>query len=903
MAVRVEMELAFDPTGIKTNFREIKDAALAAEEQIQKLTAATRDYSKIPVIYPSSIQDMDKLTKASVSVEQALARITPQERAVAQAMQDRARATQQATAAQIAETDATNGGAALTASALESLVGKWLSVAAAIAAVRKVTKEAIDATQDAAKIQHLYANLERNAQALTGATAMQTAGLKDWGRAISEVSGIGEERILPYMNKMLGVTHNLHDAMKLTQMAVTLEKRGFGDMELTFAGVTAAYEGQIQSRGTFGKMLRSEHQGTEDLIRTMSRMSETYNDCGASIKDVATETERANIQWEHSKRTVGEALIPLQQGLLPVLKFLGFELQAVGGGLMIVEAGFLRLCQRTEEANVMLGQAAHLAEQWNQKLSGTAVALERGPLEGGKKVSKLILDSAKAIKLAYESQEAQATLAAANEADRQNRLAAIHQKMAADTTLDLETRAKAEQEWLQFKERAEKVEESAAKHGGALAQAERDKELSALQSLAKAEAEYGKAKQAAATSGTRGGGTSPNAIQAGITAELEARRAQYAEEYVALQAAQDKELNATKLTEAAKQTIRERFGVEAKTLELKDVTDEAEIVRRGSVVYLAEYKKRADAVQKTALAQKDAEIAAQRASLESVDTNLAAYIGRWKADWAGYFNALEDYRRGDTAVARAEWQKQIIEANGDMAKLLKADQNYLKACEKADKDYFNKLRQEENKARTDKIAAYKKTEDQILALAQQYGNKNVQRAVQVVQQIQQVWELYKSVKAIIDATIATTEVVAAKVAFEAQKGMATGQAEAQTQVYAVNAASAVASTPYVGPILAAAAFTAAEAQGQAAVGVIQSTELMGMFHAGINRVPREGSYYLDGGEAVVPSKFNPYAFGQGGKGGDLTVHNDNRGAWIDDPKNISRMYKKMQRDIARGHVR
>lgn len=98
--------------------------------------------------------------------------------------------------------------------------------------------------------------------------------------------------------------------------------------------------------------------------------------------------------------------------------------------------------------------------------------------------------------------------------------------------------------------------------------------------------------------------------------------------------------------------------------------------------------------------------------------------------------------------------------------------------------------------------------------------------------------------------LATAAQAFGKKGFKAFKVFATAKAIVDTYAAANGAYSAMSSIPYVGPALGAAAAVAAIAAGMANVAAIQS-QSAGQAHAGMDYVPREGSYILQQGEAVL----------------------------------------------------
>lgn len=96
-----------------------------------------------------------------------------------------------------------------------------------------------------------------------------------------------------------------------------------------------------------------------------------------------------------------------------------------------------------------------------------------------------------------------------------------------------------------------------------------------------------------------------------------------------------------------------------------------------------------------------------------------------------------------------------------------------------------------------------------------------------------------------------------KKAFAIQKAFSIAQAVMNTYQMATSAYSAMASIPYVGPVLGAGAAAAAIAFGLAQISQIRKqSSPSGQFHQGIDYVPETGNYTLLKGERVVDDRLN-----------------------------------------------
>ncbi|WP_051531903.1 transglycosylase SLT domain-containing protein [Acinetobacter sp. UNC436CL71CviS28] len=94
------------------------------------------------------------------------------------------------------------------------------------------------------------------------------------------------------------------------------------------------------------------------------------------------------------------------------------------------------------------------------------------------------------------------------------------------------------------------------------------------------------------------------------------------------------------------------------------------------------------------------------------------------------------------------------------------------------------------------------------------------------------------------------------VLFAAQKAFAVAQAMLNIPAAYSKAYDAVVGTPYVGPYIAPAMGAAAAALQVAQAASMKSVNLTGMAHDGIDNIPKEGTWLLDGGERVLNPEQN-----------------------------------------------
>ncbi|GGO89010.1 hypothetical protein GCM10011348_45760 [Marinobacterium nitratireducens] len=143
------------------------------------------------------------------------------------------------------------------------------------------------------------------------------------------------------------------------------------------------------------------------------------------------------------------------------------------------------------------------------------------------------------------------------------------------------------------------------------------------------------------------------------------------------------------------------------------------------------------------------------------------------------------------------------------------------------------------------------------------------QAANTLGQMAAQWLMYQAVQKLTGKTAATSAA-----------SMIGIQAQAQSQLAALNAFASTAAIPIVGPAAAPAAAAAALAatQPMAASITALSAGMVGVAHDGIDNVPREGTWLLDRGERVVDRRTNAdlkealASGGFGGGGGNTSVN-------------------------------
>ena len=475
--IGVELTVTSEDAAIST----VTDKLRVLDAEVSRHAESAR---QIPIIYASATTASHEMNAACAELEQAFRVTSKAADEDAAAFWRDVEAEEAAVGTRKAATDAIaaktsqlkdeadaqkrveNSTDAMTASLEDSII-EWFSLVAVFELAKEALKAVWEVFEEAIKDEHLMANLERNARMFAGATEEQARELRSATTAMVDYSGIGESRVIPYMNKLIAVTHNVNDTQKLTQLAMDLERQGLSDMESTYLAITAAYEGvSIPARG-FGRILISNHKEGETWIETLDRLSDSMAASAREITDTVVAQEQLNTSWEHAKEAMGELAGPFGGAIIKTLTALTYGIRALVVDIKKIGFGVEIVAQQVAVFGYVVANLQHPIEAFKEAQHALALnaedgfsaldkereALERAyqglppiidkALEGNKDSARAAAEDLKKLKKDYELLGLAAEAESHTEKEAYNNRHTLLQLMLADTRLDLESRLKA----------------------------------------------------------------------------------------------------------------------------------------------------------------------------------------------------------------------------------------------------------------------------------------------------------------------------------------------------------------------------------------------------------------------------------------------------------------------------
>ncbi|WJR30098.1 phage tail tape measure protein [Pseudomonas mosselii] len=183
--------------------------------------------------------------------------------------------------------------------------------------------------------------------------------------------------------------------------------------------------------------------------------------------------------------------------------------------------------------------------------------------------------------------------------------------------------------------------------------------------------------------------------------------------------------------------------------------------------------------------------------------------------------------------AQANWMDGVTSAWENFAD---AATNYSAMAADATTSVLGSARSELSSFMSDVATGSEDAGDALMDMVTGFAKAGVQALADMAAQ----WLVYQAVQLLVGKTTQST----------AGMGMV-ANAQSMSFQAQLNAYAATAAIPLVGPAMAPAAAAAAAIATAPMVAGVASTALMGMAHDGIDSIPREGTWLLDGGERVL----------------------------------------------------
>jgi phage-related protein len=194
----------------------------------------------------------------------------------------------------------------------------------ATAAVGALGVALFDATKGAMEDASAAAELERQLKKSTGATDAVVASTEEWISSMGAAYGVADDDLRPSMAKLSRATGSVAESQKAAQLAMDISAATGKDLGSVSDALAKAYGGNLKALQKLSPELREMISDGASLDEVMANLGDTFG--GAASKQANTaqgQMKRLALSISETKESIGAALIPIIEKLLPYLQQFG----------------------------------------------------------------------------------------------------------------------------------------------------------------------------------------------------------------------------------------------------------------------------------------------------------------------------------------------------------------------------------------------------------------------------------------------------------------------------------------------------------------------------------------------------------------------------------------------------
>jgi hypothetical protein len=194
----------------------------------------------------------------------------------------------------------------------------------AVAAVGALGAGLFDATKGAiedAAAQDLLANTLTKA---TGATEAQIAANEDWISTQGKLLGVTDDELRPVLGKLARATGSVTDAQDLATKAMDIAAATGKPLATVTTALEKAYGGNLTALAKLAPEYRQMIKDGASFEDVMGAISVTTGGAATEAANTAAgQFQRLKVSLAETKETIGAALLPIIEKVLPYLQGLG----------------------------------------------------------------------------------------------------------------------------------------------------------------------------------------------------------------------------------------------------------------------------------------------------------------------------------------------------------------------------------------------------------------------------------------------------------------------------------------------------------------------------------------------------------------------------------------------------
>ena len=248
-----------------------------------------------------------------------------------------------------------------------------LPAAAALAAIGAgAVVAAKAAAEDAAASDKLANQLDR----VTDANKAALSAIEPYIVALSQQVGVADDELRPALGKLATATGNLEGAQKLLATALDVSAQTGKPLESVTTALAKAYAGNF---GSLNRLLPGFDQGiikSKDFTAAQKELARLTGGAAAESADTAAgQFRRFQITLEETKESIGAALLPILDALLPILQTVANFAQRNSTVFVVLGGVFAGLAVAILAVNAAMNVLAFVSQ-----LTGVSMAAVAGPV-------------------------------------------------------------------------------------------------------------------------------------------------------------------------------------------------------------------------------------------------------------------------------------------------------------------------------------------------------------------------------------------------------------------------------------------------------------------------------------------------------------------------------------------
>jgi hypothetical protein len=191
----------------------------------------------------------------------------------------------------------------------------------ATAAIAGLGAALFSATKDAMADQAAQALLAKTLQKATGATDAQIKANEDWISVQGKLLGVSDDELRPVINSLAKATGSVTKAQKLATAAMDIAASTGKPLATVTTALAKAYGGNLTALAKLSPELRNMIKDGASFEEVMAAMAKTTGGAAAAAANTTEgKMKRLSLSMKETKESIGNALLPVFEKLLPYLQ-------------------------------------------------------------------------------------------------------------------------------------------------------------------------------------------------------------------------------------------------------------------------------------------------------------------------------------------------------------------------------------------------------------------------------------------------------------------------------------------------------------------------------------------------------------------------------------------------------